>query len=46
MLFQHKLHPEQQSVRGTLVTGLSDEDMALIDLFEGEVNTLVNYICR
>lgn len=34
--FKSELSMEQRSVRGTLVTGLSDEDLALIDLFEGE----------
>ncbi|GJJ08664.1 hypothetical protein Clacol_002883 [Clathrus columnatus] len=34
--FKHQLTAEQCSVRGTLVTGLSSEDMVRIDLFEGE----------
>ncbi|PCH42564.1 hypothetical protein WOLCODRAFT_102363 [Wolfiporia cocos MD-104 SS10] len=34
------LTPEERTVRGTLVTGLSKEDIELLDIFEGDVRTL------
>ncbi|EFI27900.1 homoaconitate hydratase [Coprinopsis cinerea okayama7 len=38
-LFSRELSLEERSVRGTLVTGLSDSDMALLDFFEGSEYT-------
>ncbi|KAI5117959.1 hypothetical protein M0805_001620 [Coniferiporia weirii] len=35
-LFNHDLTREERSVRGNLVTGLSKEDMLLLDFFEGD----------
>jgi len=37
-LFDRELLPEEKSVRGTLVTGLTREDIEVIDYFEGEVS--------
>ncbi|KAJ7494766.1 hypothetical protein B0H11DRAFT_1857826 [Mycena galericulata] len=34
-LFKHEIDREACSVRGTMVTGLSKSDIALLDLFEG-----------
>jgi hypothetical protein len=36
-MFKGELEPEERSVRGTLVTGLTDADMVLLDIFEGNV---------
>ena len=33
-----ELPPEERTVRGTLVTGLSKNDVALLDIFEGNVS--------
>ncbi|KAI8980118.1 hypothetical protein BD414DRAFT_493684 [Trametes punicea] len=33
---QSDLAPEERTVRGTFVSGLSDKDIALLDLFEGD----------
>ena len=42
-LFLTSGHPEpsanERNVRGTLVIGLNDKDIALLDLFEGDVRT-------
>ncbi|KAG6842337.1 hypothetical protein C0991_010627 [Blastosporella zonata] len=35
VLVDHKLSPEERSVRGTLVTGLSEMDIEELDEFEG-----------
>ncbi|KAG6909073.1 hypothetical protein DXG01_002227 [Tephrocybe rancida] len=35
ILIGHELSPEERSVRGTLITGLSDKDIRLLDMFEG-----------
>ncbi|KAH8118220.1 hypothetical protein DFH11DRAFT_1503906 [Phellopilus nigrolimitatus] len=35
-LFNHDLAREERSVRGNLVTGLSKEDIELLDVFEGD----------
>ncbi|TCD65235.1 mitochondrial Homoaconitase [Steccherinum ochraceum] len=35
-IFQRDLSQEENSVRGSLVTGLSDEDVRLLDIFEGD----------
>ena len=36
-LLGRDLAAEDRSVRGTLVTGLNDADVALLDVFEGDV---------
>ncbi|KAG2131355.1 hypothetical protein DEU56DRAFT_814097 [Suillus clintonianus] len=38
-MFDHDLNPEERSVRGSLVTGLSEEDIRLLDIFEGNQYT-------
>jgi hypothetical protein len=38
-MFDHDLNSEEKSVRGSLVTGLSDEDVRLLDIFEGNQYT-------
>ncbi|KAH7925495.1 hypothetical protein BV22DRAFT_1088955 [Leucogyrophana mollusca] len=38
-MFDHDLGLEERSVRGSLVTGLSTEDMRLLDVFEGNEYT-------
>ena len=38
-MFSEDLGLEERSVRGSLVVGLSDKDMRLLDLFEGSVST-------
>lgn len=38
-MFSGDIEPEETSVRGSLVVGLSDEDMRLLDIFEGDVST-------
>lgn len=38
-MFSEDLAPEERSVRGSLVAGLSDQDMRLLDIFEGNVGT-------
>ncbi|KZP11022.1 hypothetical protein FIBSPDRAFT_195475 [Athelia psychrophila] len=35
-LFNRELSPEDKSVRGSLVTGLSESDVQLLDVFEGD----------
>jgi len=35
----HDLEPEDRSVRGSLVFGLSKADMDSLDVFEGDVGT-------
>jgi hypothetical protein len=37
-MFNRKLSPEEKSVRGSLVTGLSESDMRLLDIYEGDVS--------
>ncbi|KAG2149077.1 uncharacterized protein EDB93DRAFT_1143515 [Suillus bovinus] len=39
VMFDHDLNPDEKSVRGSLVTGLSDEDVKLLDVFEGDQYT-------
>ena len=36
-LLGRNLLPEQRTVRGTLVQGLAEADIALLDVFEGNV---------
>jgi hypothetical protein len=36
-MFNRKLTPEEKSVRGSLVTGLNESDMRLLDVYEGDV---------
>ena len=36
---------DQRNVRGTLVIGLNDKDIALLDLFEGDVRTRRSWSC-
>ncbi|KAF9223653.1 hypothetical protein BS17DRAFT_781006 [Gyrodon lividus] len=38
-MFDHDLEPEARSVRGSLVVGLSSEDIRLLDIFEGNEYT-------
>jgi len=35
-MFNRKLSPEEKSVRGSLVTGLSESDMRFLDIYEGD----------
>ena len=35
----HDLEPEDRSVRGSLVLGLSKSDIGFLDVFEGSVGT-------
>lgn len=42
-MFSSDLEPEERAVRGSLVVGLSDEDMRLLDIFEGDVSTNLLY---
>ena len=37
-MFSRDLAPEERSVRGSLVVGLSERDMRLLDIFEGDVS--------
>jgi hypothetical protein len=39
-LFDRELTQEEGSVRGTLVKGLTAEDMKYLDYFEGDVSTM------
>jgi len=39
VMFDHDLNLEDRSVRGSLVTGLSKEDVRLLDIFEGNQYT-------
>jgi len=39
-LFKRDLTLEEKSVRGMLVSGLSDKDMYALDVFEGSVSVL------
>lgn len=36
-MLDHDLRPEERSVRGTLVLGLSKADVDYLDVFEGDV---------
>ena len=38
-MLDHDLEPEERSVRGSLVLGLSESDMDSLDAFEGDVST-------
>lgn len=38
-MFDRDLELDERSVRGSLVVGLSDKDMRLLDVFEGDVST-------
>jgi len=38
-MIDHDLEPEDRSVRGSLVLGLFESDMAFLDVFEGDVGT-------
>ncbi|KAN0093176.1 hypothetical protein V8E55_003960 [Tylopilus felleus] len=38
-MFSRDLAPEERSVRGSLVVGLSERDMRLLDIFEGDEYT-------
>lgn len=44
VLFERELKPEERSVRGTLVTGLTKEDIALLDVFEGDVREIASVL--
>lgn len=44
-LFNRELSPEDKSVRGSLVTGLSESDVQLLDVFEGDVRPLPSPTC-
>jgi len=35
-MFNRKLSPEEKSVRGSLVTGLSESEVRLLDIYEGD----------
>jgi hypothetical protein len=35
--FDHELSQEERSVRGSLVVGLTKEDLEFLDVFEGDV---------
>ena len=37
-LFDHELSEDERSVRGNVVVGLSDRDVELLDVFEGNVS--------
>ncbi|KAF8134919.1 hypothetical protein EV363DRAFT_1447730 [Boletus edulis] len=39
VMFSRDLEPEERSVRGSMVVGLSDKDMRLLDIFEGDEYT-------
>jgi hypothetical protein len=36
-MFNRKLSPEEKAVRGSLVTGLSEAEVKLLDIYEGDV---------
>jgi len=38
-MFNRKLSPEEKSVRGSLVTGLSESEVRLLDIYEGDEYT-------
>lgn len=38
-LFDHDLDEDKRSVRGSLISGLTDEDVRLLDVFEGDEYT-------
>jgi hypothetical protein len=40
-MFDRDLNSDEKSVQGSLVTGLSEEDVRLLDIFEGDVSTAV-----
>lgn len=42
-MFSNELEPKERAVRGSLVVGLSDEDIRLLDIFEGNVSTNLLY---
>lgn len=41
VLFDRELAPEERSVRGNLVVGLSPDDIELLDVFEADVRSIV-----
>lgn len=45
-MFDHDLNSEEKSVRGSLVTGLSDADVRLLDIFEGDVSPASHFYNR
>lgn len=40
-MFDRDLAPEEISVRGLLVSGLTEEEVRLLDVFEGDVSSNV-----
>jgi hypothetical protein len=42
-MFDRDLNLEEKSVRGSLVTGLSEKDVQLLDIFEGDVSNVVRF---
>ena len=40
-MLDHDLEPEDRSVRGSLVLGLSESDIGFLDTFEGDVGTFL-----
>jgi len=38
-MFDRDLEPEERTVRGTLVSGLTEEEVRLLDVFEGDVSS-------
>ena len=42
-MFDRDLNLEEKSVRGSLVTGLSKEDVRLLDIFEGNVSAASHF---
>lgn len=43
-LFKRDLTQEEMCVRGILVTGLTDEDMEILDAFEGDVSCQIHSV--
>ena len=44
-MFNRDLDSDEKSVRGSLVTGLSEEDVRLLDIFEGNVSATSRLRC-
>ncbi|KAI0306310.1 hypothetical protein B0F90DRAFT_1808046 [Multifurca ochricompacta] len=45
-LFERELTPEDKSVRGTLVNGLTNRDVALLDIFEGNAPKFTYFVAQ
>ena len=45
-MFNRKLSPEEKSVRGSLVTGLSESEVRLLDIYEGDVRLSIHAFTR